>query len=181
MNTIGEKRLDCHSLWLYEPSIMICSVVPLKTDRLSPKYSQQVAQSSPSRPANWTKWCAHRGQEDLICKLKSGKAGMKNKGLRVDMKKTTFLVSGVGHDVLQLSGECFCAVCCNCIGRNSILCPQCILWVHKTCSGIITRLVEEQNNICRMCKGEYLPIKGRTVTEWMSTAPCLMWKSRSAA
>ena len=104
---------------------------------------------------------------------------MENKGLRVDMKKTTFLVSGVGHDVLQLSGECLCAVCCNCVGSNSILCPQCILWVHKTCSGITTRLVEEQNNICRMCKGEYLPINGRTVTEWISTAPCLMWKTRS--
>ena len=81
------------------------------------------------------------------------------------MKKTKFLVSGDGHDVLQKSGKYPCAVCCSGVGRNSILYSQCILWVHKTCSGITKRLFEDPNYICPRCKGEARPIDGRTVTE----------------
>ena len=40
-----------------------------------------------------------------------------------------------------------------------------MLWVHKTCSGISKRLVEDPNHICPRCKGESRSIDGRTVTE----------------
>ena len=104
-------------------------------------------------------------QEECISKLKVWKAGMESKGLHVNMKKTKFLVSGVGHDVLQKSGKYPCDVCCSGVGRNSILCSHCLLWVHKTCSGITKRFVADPNYICPRCKGESRPIDGPTVTE----------------
>ena len=65
--------------------------------------------------------------EECISKLKAWKAGMESKGLRVNMRKTKFLVSVVGHDVLQKSCKYPCAICCSGVGRNSILCSQCML------------------------------------------------------
>ena len=44
-------------------------------------------------------------QEEFISKLKSWQAGMERKGLTINMKKTKFLVSGDGQDVLQKSGK----------------------------------------------------------------------------
>ena len=58
-----------------------------------------------------------------------------------------------------------CVVCCSGVRINSILCSQCMLCVHKTCSGIFKWLVEEPNYICPKCRGEFRPIDGRTVTE----------------
>ena len=58
-------------------------------------------------------------QEECISKLKAWKVGMESKGLCVNMKKTKFLVSGDGQDVLQKSGKYSCAVCCSGVGRNS--------------------------------------------------------------
>ena len=55
--------------------------------------------------------------------------------------------------------------CCCGIGRNSILCTQCMLWVYMTCSGKTKWLVEDPNYICPQCKGESWPIDGRSVTE----------------
>ena len=48
-------------------------------------------------------------QEECISKLKVWKSGMENKGLCVNMKKSKFLVSGHGHDVLTKSGMYPCA------------------------------------------------------------------------
>ena len=73
---------------------------------------------------------------------------MESKGLRVDMKKTKFLVPGDDHDVFQKSGKYPCAACCSGVGKNPILCSQCMLWVYKTCSAISKRLVEDPNYIC---------------------------------
>ena len=42
-------------------------------------------------------------QEECISKLKAWKAGMESKELHVNMKKTKFLLSGDGQDVLQKS------------------------------------------------------------------------------
>ena len=104
-------------------------------------------------------------QEECISQLKAWKAGMESKGLHVNMKKTKFLFSGEGQDVLQKSGKYSCAVCSSGVGRNSILCSHCMLWGHKTCSGITKWLFEDPNYICPRSKGEFWPIDGRTVTE----------------
>ena len=69
-------------------------------------------------------------QEKCISKLNAWKAGMESIWLHVKMNKTKFPVSGVGHDVLK-SGKSPGAVCSSGVGNNSILCSQCILWVHK--------------------------------------------------
>ena len=82
--------------------------------------------------------------------------------VKVNMKKTEFLASGVGHDVFEKSGKHPCTVCGNDAGCNSILCSQCMLW---KCSGIIRRLVLDEKYVCPRCKSESRPIDGRTVTE----------------
>ena len=43
---------------------------------------------------------------------------MESKGLRVNMKKTKFLISGVGLNLLQDSGEFPCAICRSGVGVN---------------------------------------------------------------
>ena len=48
---------------------------------------------------------------------------------------------------------------------NSIHCSQCMLWVHKICSGITKWLVADPNHVCCRCNGEAWLIDDRTVTE----------------
>merc|ERR1712030_295356 len=93
---------------------------------------------------------------------------MENKGLRVNMKKTKFMVSCTGLDVLKDSGKHPCAVCRSGTRSPAILCSQCKFWVHgnKKCSGITGRLNEDPTYVCRRCRGdpEVRPIDGHTVT-----------------
>ena len=63
--------------------------------------------------------------EEYISKLKVWKAVMESKGLRFNMKKNNFMVSGVGLDVQIKSGKSPCAVCCKGVGNNSARCSQC--------------------------------------------------------
>ena len=86
---------------------------------------------------------------------------MENKGLRVNMKKTKFMVTGPGLDVLRDSGAFPCAVC----RSNAIECSQCKLWVHKRCSGIQGRIVASPNYVCLRCCGQTRPINRRPVTQ----------------
>ena len=72
-------------------------------------------------------------QQECISKLKAWKAGMESKGFCVNMKRTKFLAPGDGHDVLRKSGKYPWAVCCNYVSINSIVCSQCMLWVHEKC------------------------------------------------
>ena len=103
--------------------------------------------------------------EECISKLKVWKTGMESKGLRVNMKKTKFMVSGLGLDVLKDSGKHPCAVCRSGVGDNSIQCSQCRFWVHKKCSGISGRIVADADYVCTRCRGMARPIDGRPVTQ----------------
>ena len=47
---------------------------------------------------------------------------MESKGLHVNMKKTKFLVSGDGHDVLKKPDKHPFAISCSGVGSNSIMC-----------------------------------------------------------
>ena len=60
--------------------------------------------------------------EECIARLKVWKEGMGRKGLRVNMKKTKLLVSGLGLDLLRDSGAFPVAVCRSGVGVNSIQC-----------------------------------------------------------
>ena len=104
-------------------------------------------------------------QEECISKLKAWKVGMESEGFHVNMKKTKFLVSGDGHDVLKKSVKYPCALCCSGVDGNSILFSQCMLWVCKKCSSITNQLVAHENYVCPRCKGESRHINGWTVTE----------------
>ena len=103
--------------------------------------------------------------EGCISKLQKRKTAMQNKGLRVNMKKTKFLVSGIGLDVLKNSGKYPCAVCRSGVGNNSIECSQCKMWVHKKCSGISGRLMADPDCVCPRCHGVARPIDGRPVSQ----------------
>jgi hypothetical protein len=94
-------------------------------------------------------------------KLKVWKAAMEMKGLRVNMSKTKFLISGVGLDVLKDSGKFPCAVCRSGVGSNSIQCFRCDMWVHKRCSNLKGRLVQNTQYTCPRCMGIARPIDGR--------------------
>ena len=104
--------------------------------------------------------------EECVAKLKVWKRGMESKGLRVNMAKTKFMVSGLGLDVLTESGEHPCAVCLKGVRQNSIFCSSCQKWVHgRTCSGIVGRLTPIPNYVCPRCKGKSRDIDGRPLTK----------------
>ena len=77
------------------------------------------------------------------------------------------MASGLGQDILQDSGKFPCAVCRTGVGRSSIRCSKCNLWVHyKKCSGLKT-LAEDMSYECPRCRGEpaVRPIDGRPFKE----------------
>ena len=54
------------------------------------------------------------------------------------------------------SGEHPCGVCRKGVGDNSILCVECLRWVHKRCSGISGKLKSNEDFHCRRClEGEH--------------------------
>ena len=63
--------------------------------------------------------------KEYISKLKVWRAVMESKGLRANMKKNKFMVSGVGLDVQIKSDKSPCAVCCKGVSNNSARCSQC--------------------------------------------------------
>ena len=77
-----------------------------------------------------------------ISKVCTWKDGMERKGLRVNMKKTKILISGIDLDLLEESGKFPYGVCLKAVGVNSILCSTCSLWIHKKCSGITGRITK---------------------------------------
>ena len=103
--------------------------------------------------------------EECIARFKAWKDGMEQKGLRVNMAKTKFMVSGAGLDVLKDSGKYPCAVCRQGVGSNAIFCHFCDHWVHKKCSGIEGKLKADPEFTCRRCQGLARPIDARPITE----------------
>ena len=77
------------------------------------------------------------------------------------------MASGLGLDILQESGKFPCAVCRTGVGRSSIRCSKCNLWVHyKKCSGLKT-LSEDMSYECPRCRGVpgVRPVDGRPFKE----------------
>ena len=90
--------------------------------------------------------------EELLVKLKTWKAEMERKGLRVNMGKTKIMISGPRE---MLSP----------VGRNAIFCGGCLSWIHKKCSGIKIPLRPDPDFRCARCLGKARPIDGRLVKE----------------
>ena len=105
--------------------------------------------------------------EECVERVKAWKEGLESKGLHVNMTKTKFMASGLGLDILQDSGKFPCAVCCTGVGRSSIRCSKCNLWVHyKKCSGLKT-LSEDLSYECPRCRAVpgIRPVDGRPFKE----------------
>ena len=102
--------------------------------------------------------------EELIARFKAWKDGMEQKGLKVNIPKTVFMISGTDFDVLKDSGKFPCSVCRKGVGANSICCTGCAHWVHKGCSGISGRLIADPNYICPRCLGFARPVDRRPTT-----------------
>ena len=105
--------------------------------------------------------------EECVERVKVWKEGLESKGLHVNMTKTKFMASGLGLDILQDSGKFPCAVCRTGVGRSSIRCSKCNLWVHyKKCSGLKT-LSEDLSYECPRCRGVpgIRPVDGRPFKE----------------
>ena len=83
--------------------------------------------------------------EELCQKLTAWKTSLEEKGLRVNMKKTKIMFSGQNMNTLIDSGTWPCGVCRAGVGSNSIYCSGCKHWVHKKCSRIHGRLIEDES------------------------------------
>ena len=66
---------------------------------------------------------------------------MEGKGLKVNVDKTKVMVCGESAMIQKQTCKWPCAICAKGVGRNSIQCGKCTLWVHKRCSGIKGSLV----------------------------------------
>ena len=99
--------------------------------------------------------------EELTVKLKCWKQQIESKGMRVNMGKTKIMISGRNLNSLRDSGKHPCGVCRKGVGVNSIWCDGCCSWIHKKCSGIKGRLVENPAYRCSRCLGGARDIDGR--------------------
>ena len=85
------------------------------------------------------------------------------------------MASGLGLDILQDSGKFPCAVCRTGVGRSSIRCSKCHLWVHyKKCSGLKT-LSDDLSYECPRCRGVpgVRPVDGRPFKE-VEVSDCVL-------
>ena len=96
-----------------------------------------------------------------MAKIALWKNGLESKGLKVNMGKTKVMISGRNVHTLQTSGKYPCAVYKKGVGKNSIFCCGCLFWVHKKCSNIAGRLVEDPDFRCRRGLGNTQVIDGR--------------------
>ena len=119
----------------------------------------------------WKMLCAHdlfflaERFEGLMTKMAIWKNGLESKGLKVNMGKTKVMISSRDLHTLQSSGKYPCAICRKGVGKNWIFCSGCSFWVHKKCSDIPGRLVEDTDFGCRRCLGNAQAIDERPCVE----------------
>ena len=105
--------------------------------------------------------------DELRMKLIKWKTNLEAKDVRVNMRKTKIMISGVELQTLRDSGKYPCSVCRKGVGSNSIYCSGCLHWVHKKCSGIIGKLKPNPDYRCNRCKSTVRTIDGRPYNEWL--------------
>jgi len=80
------------------------------------------------------------------------KNNVETRGMKVNMNKTNFMISGERQKPLQKAARWPCGVCGRGVGSNSIQCTSCHKWVHKKCSGIKGSMYKVMTSfICRGC------------------------------
>ena len=70
--------------------------------------------------------------------------------------KTKVMQCRVSRFPSEDSGKHPCGVCRKGVASNSILCVECLRWVHKRCSGIKGKLKSNVDFRCRRCLEESL-------------------------
>ena len=104
--------------------------------------------------------------DELTLKFSTWKQGIEAKGLRVNMAKTKVLCSTYQSARRnRSSGKHPCGVCHAGVGNNSIFCRKCGHWIHKACSGVKGRLLDDPDFVCRRCTNELPPSPGPEFTE----------------
>ena len=83
----------------------------------------------------------------------------------MNTRKTKVIISGRDLYTLQTSGKYPCAVCRQGVGKNSIFCSGCSFLVHKKCSDIPGKVVEEPDFSCKRCLGNARAIDRRHCVE----------------
>ena len=74
-------------------------------------------------------------ENDLIKRLNEWKDFVENRGMRVNMNKTKFMIIKERQKITQKAVRWPCGVCGRGVGSNSIQCTSCKKWVHRKCSG----------------------------------------------
>ena len=104
--------------------------------------------------------------EGHMTKMAVRKNGLESKGLNMNMGKTKVMILGRDLHTLQTSGKYPCAVCRKGAGKKSVFCNGCSFWVHKKCSDIPGRLIEDPDFRCRRRLGNARAIDGRPCVEF---------------
>ena len=95
--------------------------------------------------------------EELCWTLTFWKFKLENKGFRGNMKKTRVIFRGRNMETLINCSVWTCGVCRSgmraMVQSNSVYCSGCKQWLHKKCSGIRGRLVEDKDFRCNRCCG----------------------------
>ena len=112
--------------------------------------------------------------EGLMKKISIWKNCLDSEKLKVNMGKTKVMLSGRDLHTLQSSDKYLCEICRNDVGKNWILCSGCALCVHKKCSDISDRLVEDLDFRCRRCIGNARAVDGRARVG--KSSPTCWWK-----
>ena len=100
--------------------------------------------------------------DDCISKFEKWKLEIESKGLRVNSKKTKFML--LGSENLRDPGAFPCNVCRKGVGVNSVFCSTCSHWVHKRFSGLTGRL-KDQAYDCPRCLNLAPPLDYRLIEE----------------
>ena len=58
---------------------------------------------------------------------------MEDKGLKVNVGKTTMMVSGTEGEIV-LSKIDLCGICGKSVGSNAVCCAHCMKWIHGRCT-----------------------------------------------
>ena len=93
-------------------------------------------------------------KREVIDMFNNWRGALERRGLKVNISKTKLMVTGKRGEILR-TGRYPCAVCCEGVGANSILCTVCDFWCHRRCSGL-ARVTGVQNFQCRRCTGEHV-------------------------
>ena len=103
--------------------------------------------------------------QGLMAKMAVWKNGLESKGLKVNMGKTKFMISGRDLSTLQTSGKYLCAAYKKGFRKNSIFCSGCSFWVHETFFNSPGRVVKDPDFRFRRCLGNGQAIDRRPCVE----------------